>query len=98
MHRSIRTFATTALFEGISYILLLAIAMPLKYLLDFPYAVKALGWAHGVLFILYVTLLVICWIKHRWSVGRVLLYFAASLLPFLPFVVERRLKREYGLT
>jgi len=95
MHRTVKTFATVALIEGISYVLLLAIAMPLKYFFDFPYAVKVVGWAHGVLFMLYVVLLVLCWIKYKWTFGRVFLYFIASLLPILPFIVERKLKQEY---
>lgn len=96
-NRTIKSFATTALLEGISYVLLLAVAMPLKYLFDFPFAVKVVGWAHGILFMLYVALLLICWMKFKWSFGRVLLYFIASLLPILPFVVERKLKKEYAL-
>jgi len=48
MNLKIRTFATVALLEGISYVLLLAIAMPLKYFFEFPQAVKIVGWAHGI--------------------------------------------------
>ena len=77
--------------------MLLAIAMPLKYFFDFPIAVKVVGWAHGILFMLYVALLLICWVKYKWNFWRVVLYFIASLLPFLPFIVERKLKREYAL-
>jgi integral membrane protein len=98
MNRTVRTFASVALLEGISYVVLLAIAMPLKYFLGLPLAVKAVGWAHGVLFMLYVALLVLCWIKYKWSFGRVAMYFVASLLPILPFIVERRLKEEYSLS
>lgn len=96
-HKTVRTFATIALLEGISYVLLLGIAMPLKYLFDFPLAVKVLGWAHGVLFMLYGMWLLLCWKRYAWSFGRVFGYFIASLLPVVPFVVERRLKKEYAL-
>lgn len=95
MHPKIKSFATVALLEGISYVLLLAIAMPLKYFFDFPQAVKVVGWAHGVLFVLYGIFLLLCWIEYKWSFGRVLLYFFASLLPIVPFMVERKLKKEY---
>ncbi|MBX2963245.1 MAG: DUF3817 domain-containing protein [Cyclobacteriaceae bacterium] len=95
MHRKIKTFATVALLEGISYIVLLAIAMPLKYLYDLPQAVNIVGWAHGILFILYGILLLLCWIEYRWNFGRVVWYFMASLLPVVPFIIERRLKQEY---
>jgi integral membrane protein len=96
MDRTLRLFSATALLEGASYVLLLFIAMPLKYWFGFPLAVKLVGWAHGVLFMAYVTLLVLCWARFQWSFVRVVLYFLASLLPILPFVVERRLKREYA--
>jgi integral membrane protein len=84
-----------ALIEGISYIVLLGIAMPLKYYFDSPLAVKMVGWAHGVLFMAYLLFLLVCWIKYKWSFLRVVSYFFASLLPFLPFLVERNLKKEY---
>lgn len=95
MYRTIQTFGTIALIEGISYVLLLGIAMPLKYFLDFPFAVKIVGWIHGVLFMMYFILLMQCWIKYRWSIRRVFVYFIASLLPVVPFIVERRLMKEY---
>ena len=96
MNSAVRLFSTIALIEGISYVLLLGIAMPLKYFLDMPLAVKVVGWAHGVLFMVYVVLLLICWIRYQWNFGRVVWYFIASLLPFLPFYVERSLKKEYA--
>jgi integral membrane protein len=95
MHKKIKTFATVALLEGISYLLLLCIAMPLKYLFDFPQAVQVVGWAHGILFMLYCIMLLICWIAYRWTFKRVVWYFVAALLPIVPFFVERKLKREY---
>lgn len=97
-HKKIKTFATIALLEGISYVLLLGVAMPLKYIFDFPEAVTVVGWAHGVLFMLYALWLVLCWKEYTWSFSRVVGYFIASLLPIIPFVVERRLKKEYALT
>ena len=96
MHRTVRTFATTALIEGISYVVLLGIAMPLKYFFNYPYAVTVVGWAHGALFMLYATLLVLCWIRYKWRFGRVVYYFIASLLPVVPFFVERKLRKEYA--
>lgn len=96
MSSKVRIFATIALLEGISYLLLLGIAMPLKYLFHFPMAVTVVGWAHGLLFILYAVWLVICWEEYGWPFGRVVGYFLASLLPVIPFVVERKLKKEYA--
>jgi integral membrane protein len=97
MPSKIKTFATIAFLEGISFVVLLGIAMPLKYFFDFPAAVTVVGWAHGVLFMLYALYLVLCWKEYAWSFSRVVGYFVASLLPILPFVVERRLKAEYAM-
>ena len=88
-------FRLVAIIEGISYLLLLFIAMPLKYLADRPEAVKYLGWAHGFLFVSYCVLLLKVWVQYRWSFKRVLLAFIASLLPFGTFVLDRNLKGEY---
>lgn len=98
MHQTLKTFCSIALVEGISYLVLLGIAMPLKYLMDIPLAVKITGWAHGVLFMAYGAWLVICWIKYNWAFKRVVGYFLASLLPVLPFIVEKRLRKEYQLS
>jgi integral membrane protein len=94
-HQKINTFTKVALLEGISYVLLLTIAMPLKYFFDFPQAVKVVGWAHGVLFMAYGILLLLCWIEYKWSMKRAAFYFFASLLPVVPFIVERNLRKEY---
>jgi integral membrane protein len=97
MHRKVKAFAVIALLEGISYVLLLGIAMPLKYLYNLPMAVKIVGWAHGVFFMAYLAFLLLCWIEYRWSFMRVMKYFAASLLPVVPFYIERSLRKEYSI-
>lgn len=68
--------------------------MPLKYMADMPEAVKYTGWAHGVLFVLYAAMLVMCWYRYKWSFGKATLIFIASLLPFAPFYVDRKLKTD----
>ncbi|MDQ8003555.1 MAG: DUF3817 domain-containing protein [Pedobacter sp.] len=91
---SLNLFRKVALAEGISYILLLFIAMPLKYWADMPLAVKYVGWAHGLLFVLYIACLVMAWQERKWSFLKVVMLFIASLLPFVPFYVEKKLKEE----
>lgn len=91
---SLNLFRKVALAEGISYIVLLFIAMPLKYWADMPLAVKYVGWVHGLLFVLYVACLVMAWQERKWSFGKVVVLFVASLLPFVPFYVEKKLKEE----
>jgi len=94
---SLSIFRKVAVAEGISYLLLLFVAMPLKYFADMPLAVKYTGWAHGLLFVLYAVLLIMAWMEQKWSFGKAVLIFFASLLPFMPFVVDRKLKDERAL-
>ena len=87
-------FRFVALLEGLSFLLLLFIAMPLKYLAGMPLGVRVVGMAHGVLFVLYVALLFEVWLARRWSPVRVGAALLASLVPFGTFVLEARLERE----
>lgn len=83
--------------EGVSFLLLLGVAMPLKYAADMPLAVKYTGWAHGVLFILFLLALFQAWGGRAISNKQTVLAFVASLLPFGPFVIDRHLeRREFG--
>jgi integral membrane protein len=95
MPQKITLFARIAVLEAISYLLLLGIAMPLKYFFNYPMAVTLVGWAHGVLFMLYMVALLVCWREYAWSFKRVIMYFMASLLPVVPFYIERSLVQEY---
>jgi len=94
MNSSLSIFRKVAVAEGISYLLLLFVAMPLKYLAHFDLAVKYTGWAHGLLFVLYAATLVMAWQEQKWKFGKALLIFFASVLPFAPFVVDKKLKDE----
>ena len=78
--------------EGVSYLLLLGVAMPLKYLADMPLAVRIVGMGHGVLFIAYCILLALCMRKFKWSIGFGIYLFVATLIPFGTFVTDRKLK------
>jgi integral membrane protein len=91
---SLSLFRKVAIAEGVSYLLLLFVAMPLKYWANMPLAVKYTGWAHGLLFVLYAVCLVMAWQETKWKFGKATLIFLASLLPFAPFVVDNRLKEE----
>jgi len=83
-----------ALVEGVSYLLLLGIAMPLKYFAGFPEAVKVVGWAHGLLFVLYLMAVAEVTVARRWRFVRILGAFVAALVPFGTFVLDARLRRE----
>jgi len=83
-----------AFVEGVSYLLLLGVAMPLKYFAGMPAAVKAAGWAHGVLFVLYLLSVAEVWVRQRWGLKQVGWALAAALVPFGTFVLDGRLRRE----
>ena len=87
-------FRLIALLEGISFLFLMLIAMPLKYMAGNLTVIKYAGWAHGVLFILYCLLLAQVWKQYKWKFIKVVGAFVASLLPFGTFVLESRLKKE----
>jgi integral membrane protein len=87
-------FRLIALLEGISYLILVGIAMPLKYLAGQPLAVKYVGWAHGVLFVLFCLALLHVWVNRRWSFLKAAMAFIASLVPFGTFVLDRTLVQE----
>lgn len=80
--------------EGVSYIVLLFVAMPLKYLLDMPEAVRWTGWAHGALFTLYIPAVLHAAIDRRWSLWDIAVALGASLVPFGTFALEPRWRRE----
>lgn len=86
----IRRFRTVAIAEGVSFILLLFIAMPLKHFFGMPMAVKVVGWAHGVLFIAYWIAAVPLFTKLKWDAERIVGLGLASVLPFGTFVLERK--------
>ena len=78
--------------EGVSYLLLLGVAMPLKYFYDMPIAVKITGMTHGILFIAYCILLALCMRRFQWTRNLGAYLFVAALIPFGTFVTDRKLK------
>ena len=81
-------------YEGLSYLVLLGIAMPLKYWADFPLAVTIVGGLHGLLFTLFLLAVAHVVIVHRWSIVKVLGAVIASLVPFGTFVLDAVLRKE----
>lgn len=79
--------------EGVSFLLLLFVAMPLKYFADQPLAVRYVGWAHGLLFIILLLALFAAWRRRMLTTGQSALVVLAALLPFGPFLIDRRLSR-----
>lgn len=78
--------------EGLSYALLVFIAMPLKYGLGQPQMVKVMGMAHGLLFVAFSLALLLAWYKRRWSVTRPIGLMVLSMIPLGAILIERTLK------
>jgi integral membrane protein len=88
----LRRFLSIGYAEGLSYIVLLTIAMPLKYYAGLPMAVKITGMLHGILFILYIAALAHAAYVLHWGIKKVLIAFVASLLPFATFFLHKFLE------
>ena len=80
--------------EGLSFLLLLGVAMPLKYLAGMPLMVRIVGSIHGGLFVLYVLAAFRAAHADKWSFRQLLIALVASVLPFGPFVIDHKLKEE----
>ncbi|MCU0778421.1 MAG: DUF3817 domain-containing protein [Akkermansiaceae bacterium] len=83
-----------SLTEGVSYLVLLLVAMPLKYLWDQPLAVKFVGWAHGLLFMALGVLLLLAMIRAALPFRLAVVVGIAALLPAGPFFADRLLRRH----
>ncbi|MBC8133033.1 MAG: DUF3817 domain-containing protein [Deltaproteobacteria bacterium] len=90
----IRQLRIVGLVEGVSFLALLGVAMPLKYLAGMPGAVRVVGMIHGVLFLIYLLAIAHAQLTIRWPPSRAFTLFVASLVPFGTFLTEPRLRRE----
>ncbi len=87
-------FRLVALIEGVSFLLIFGVGMPLKYQADLKWPNYIIGSAHGVLFILYCLLLLWAARSRRWPLSRIALAFLVSLAPFGTFLFDPSLRRE----
>lgn len=90
MFSFLNIFRITALLEGVSYILLLFIATPIKYLLDDPQYVKLLGMPHGVLFMAYVVMAFMHKAELNWNGKQLAEVLLASIIPFGTFYIDSK--------
>ncbi len=92
INNKVKKFGLINTIEGYSYLVLLFIAMPMKYFMGVTEAVKVAGMAHGVLFILLCFLLVLAWEEAKWSFKYSVIFFVASLIPFGTFYTKSKIK------
>ena len=91
MFSLLNIFRIVAFLEGVSYLLLLFIATPIKYISDNPEYVKLLGMPHGILFIVYIILAFLIKSDMKWANKTFLVVLVASVIPFGTFYVESKL-------
>jgi len=91
---ALRALYVIGLAEGTSFLVLLLIAMPLKYLANAPAAVRIVGALHGGLFLLYVAAVLLAALLSRWKWTRILLGLISSVVPLGPFFFDASVKRE----
>ena len=80
-----------ALAEGVSFLALLFVTMPLKYLMDIPGPNQVVGMAHGLLFVAYVFAVIQVKIECNWKIRQMLLALVAAVIPFGTFYVTGRM-------
>ncbi len=89
----LKIFRIIAFLEGLSYVLLLFIAVPIKYLNNDPSYVKMLGMPHGLLFMGYIALAIVLRTDNQWINNNFFMVLMASVIPFGIFVVEKKLNK-----
>ncbi len=83
-------FRIISFLEGVSYLLLLFVAVPIKYFQGDTSYVKMLGMPHGVLFMLYLVFAVVLKRKMNWNLKALGIISLASILPFGTFYVDKK--------
>lgn len=92
LNSAIKRFRLISAIEGISFLLLVFIAMPIKYIGENPYPVKVFGMIHGVLFIIFMISLFEAKKKTNFDTGFMFQLFVLSLIPFGAWFIEKRVK------
>lgn len=87
--RDVKNFLLVGKLEGYSYLILLFIAMPLKYFFDLPQAVRITGMLHGVLFVGFIFTIVVLFSNKIFDIKQGFLAFLLSLIPFGTFYLKR---------
>lgn len=84
----------SGLLEGISFLLLLGIAMPLKYIAGIPEPVAIIGWAHGILFVWYIASVFMARSEYNFTLQQTAIALAGSVLPFGTFYADKKFFRK----
>ena len=90
MNITLKTFRVISLLEALSFVILLLIAMPIKYILGNPELVRMVGMAHGILFVLYILGALLFKKKLNWSNQILVVVILCSIIPLGPLYVDRK--------
>lgn len=91
--KEIKFLRTMGIWDGISLLVLLGIAMPLKYFADLPIAVRITGSVHGAIFITYAVAILIVQLRVKWAFFYSIIAGAVAFIPFGNFVFDKHIKR-----
>lgn len=90
LNQQVKVFKWVSILEGVSFLLLLGIAMPLKYIWELPQMVQVIGMFHGIFFIAYILGAMYLFKRLSWNIKTLLIVCVSSILPMGPFYVERK--------
>ncbi|MFD0975525.1 DUF3817 domain-containing protein [Salinimicrobium gaetbulicola] len=90
IENQVRAFKWISILEGISFLVLLLIAMPLKYIWQSPEMVQIVGMAHGILFVVYILGALLLYKSLDWTFKTLMIVCVSSVLPLGPFYVEKK--------
>lgn len=79
-----------AIIEGLSFLVILFVTMPLKYIYNNPIPNKFSGIIHGFLFISYLYFVYICNMTQKWDKKTIIILILASIVPFGPFIIDKK--------
>ncbi len=87
----VKHFRKLGFIEALSLLILLFIAMPLKYFAQIPEAVRIVGTIHGVLFLVYISAATLIYNKLGWSLKKLIFSYLVASVPFGPFIFDKEL-------
>lgn len=90
---NIQTLRIVGFIEGLSFLVLLCVAMPMKYIWGNPVLVKYVGMGHGILVLAFLVMLLIVCEREKWSLNMFVAGLAAAVLPLGTFVYDRYIKK-----
>ena len=90
MNITLKTFRVISLLEALSFVILLLVAMPIKYILGNPELVRIVGMAHGILFVLYILGALLLKKKLNWSNQILVVIILCSIIPLGPLYIDRK--------